>query len=152
MKARESISSMMEVRPDGIVKICSFGTNVFVNREIETMFRREPGQIAGRTVETLVAAGPRARHAQRRSQLAICPDARAAGNCDLSGRREECGEFPARSGLSPIANGARVFSVMVDVSDRARSVFWSARPPPGASSPNAAGDMHKALRGRESSM
>jgi PAS domain S-box-containing protein len=122
MGPEEIFGSAIEVCPVGIVMVDPLGRIVLANSEMQRMFGYACDELIGQTVDILVPASLRARHAQHRSQFAANPQIRLATNRELTGRRKDGTEFPVELGLNPIRTneGILVVGAIVDTSERLR--------------------------------
>ncbi|HZT05531.1 MAG TPA: PAS domain S-box protein [Chloroflexota bacterium] len=94
---------LLESAPDGLVIVDQRGWIVYVNKQTETLFGYEPGQLLGQAVETLAPERRRATHAGYRDGFLANSAVRPMGaGRGLSGRRRDGTEFPVEISLSPV--------------------------------------------------
>jgi PAS domain S-box-containing protein len=122
MQSEEIFCMAIEACPVGIVMIDHAGNIVLVNTEMERLFGYARDEMLGQTVDILLPANLRARHAEHRGQFAAHPSSRTATGRNLAGRRKDGTEFPIEVGLNPIQTrgGSLVLGVIVDLSERNR--------------------------------
>jgi PAS domain S-box-containing protein len=114
------LACLIEVCPFSIIVVGSFGKIVLANRETERMFGYSQDELIGQTVELLIPARLRSRHARHRGQFAADPRSLLPRN--LCGGRKDGTEFPAEVSVNPIhtAEGILALGVIVDISERLR--------------------------------
>ena len=85
------------------------------------MFGYEPGELLGKTVETLVPEELRGVHVQHRRQYNKHPTTRPMGlHLELTARRKDGSRFPVEISLSPMREAALVTAMVRDVTERRR--------------------------------
>ena len=92
-----------------------------VNGEAERMFGYGREQMLGQPIELLLPERHRMRHEQHRADYGKTPRVRAMGaGMELTGLRQDGGEFPVEVSLSPIhtGSGMLVVSAIRDVTER----------------------------------
>ena len=114
------LACLIEVCPFSVVVADASGKMVLANRQTERMFGYTQDELIGQTVDLLVPARLRARHAGHRGQFAAHPRILLARN--LCGGRKDGTEFPAEVTLNPVDtnSGPLVLGVIVDISGRLR--------------------------------
>jgi PAS domain S-box-containing protein len=96
-----TVDAVFETAPLGILMIDRTGRIVSANRELERMFGYERGELANRSVDTLLPEGLRDAHAQQRGGFFTDPRVRRMGlGVDLVARRKDGREFPVDISLS----------------------------------------------------
>lgn len=114
----------IEAAPTGMMMIDREGRIVLVNEELERLFGYARGELIGKSVEMLVPAALRGRHAGLRQEFSEEPKTRAMGaGRDLYGLRSDGSEVPVEIGLNPLQMGGAdfVLSSVVDISERKRA-------------------------------
>jgi PAS domain S-box-containing protein len=120
-KVKEQFRQIIEGTPNGKLLADSAGKIVLVNSEIERMFRYEPGELLGRSVDILVPDRFRDKHPGHRQEFIANPGARPMGaGRDLFGMRSDRSEFPVEIGLNPIQTdeGLMILGIVVDITAR----------------------------------
>jgi PAS domain S-box-containing protein len=111
----------VDASPNGIAVCDESGTILFVNRQIEALFGYTPGELVGRTIDTLLPSASRAACAAECSRLWCQPDDRALGiSLELLGCRRDGTEFPLEIGLTVAVRGDQrlVVASVVDITGR----------------------------------
>jgi PAS domain S-box-containing protein len=118
-----SVESVAEAAPDALIVVDARGRISLMNAQMERLFGYPRGELLGQSVEILVPARLRSRHARFRSTYLDAPTMRPMGSgLALFGRRKDGSEFPAEISLSPLATdgGALTIAIIRDVSERQR--------------------------------
>ena len=118
--AEEKFRLAVDASPVGILMTDGAGEIVLANAETERMFGYDRGDLLGRTVETLVPDGLRARHAAHRHAFTALSDSHRMGpGRELQGLRKDGSQFPLEIGLNPIhtPHGLLVLGMLVDVTE-----------------------------------
>ena len=102
MEPQAILKSAMEVCPLAIVIVDPLGNIVLANGEMERMFGYAPDEFIGRSIDIVVPAELRAKHAQHRSQFADHAEIRMTRNRRLRGVRKDGTEFPVEIGLNRV--------------------------------------------------
>lgn len=118
----------VESCPNGMLMIDAGGLIRLVNAATENMFGYRREELMGRSVDMLVPAAARFKHAQHRLGFLEHPETKAMGKGamgkgrDLFGQRKDGTEFPVEVALNPIEgpDGLLVLSVITDISERRR--------------------------------
>ena len=116
-----SARDVLEAAPDALVVVDEAGTLVRVNGPAEELFGYEPGELAGKPVETLVPEAYRPSHARQRQSYHRAMRRRPmGGGPELYGLRKDGSEFPVEISLSPLAttSGTLVIAAVRDISAR----------------------------------
>jgi PAS domain S-box-containing protein len=119
MEAR--FRDLLESTPDGIVMANPTGHIVIANSQAERLFGYDPGELRGKSVDTLLPERYRTAHVAHRSNYFLQPRKRAMGSgLDLAGLRKDATEFPIEISLSPLhtEESAFVMSAIRDISER----------------------------------
>ncbi|MBI4551197.1 MAG: PAS domain S-box protein [Candidatus Latescibacteria bacterium] len=121
--AQVRFQGLLEAAPDAIVGVDREGRIVLVNTQTERIFGYSREELLGQSVEVLIPARFRVRHAKHRAGYTSDPRTRPMGVClDLIGRRKDGSEFPVEISLSPLEtpDGLIVTSIIRDVTERKR--------------------------------
>ena len=117
----ERVWGMLESAPDGMIMADGQGTILMVNRQVETMFGCDRGDLLGKKVEELLPNRHRQVHTAHRTRYRVEPKVRSMGEgLKLWARRADGSEFPVEVSLSPLADshGEAVVASVRDISDR----------------------------------
>lgn len=120
-RQQERFNVALDAAPSAILMLDRHGTIVLCNRLVETVFGYPREDLIGQTVEKLIPATMRRRHAVYRSGYVASPTPRAMGaNKKLRGLHSSGHEFPVEVGLQPVSmpDGDYVIASVVDISDR----------------------------------
>jgi PAS domain S-box-containing protein len=115
--------AVLDSTPDGIVMLDRTGSILFANRQAESLFGYDRGQLRGQAVEVLMPARFRHLHVGHRARFMEQPRVRAMGaGLDLFGLRRDGAEFPIEISLSPLHadEGPLVISAIRDTTERRR--------------------------------
>jgi PAS domain S-box-containing protein len=118
-----TFQGFLDAAPDAMVSVDNDGVIQLVNRQAETLFGYERGELIGQLLEVLVPARFRAAHPRHRSGYFAEPRPRPMGvGVDLYGMRKDGSEFPAEISLAPvvIAQGTLVTAAIRDATFRRR--------------------------------
>ena len=127
------LSSALEAAPDAIVIIDEGGRILFVNRQMHGLFGYETRELLGTSIDQLLPARFRQRHAEHRSRYAAGGgQVRPMGSGrDLFALHRNGTEIPVEISLSPIRDGDRllVTAAIRDVTEhrQAQSELMAAR-------------------------
>jgi PAS domain S-box-containing protein len=118
--AEAILARLIEVCPFSIVIVGSFGKIALANKETERMFGYSQDELIGQTVDLLIPARLRGKHARHRGEFAADPRPLLARK--VCGGRKDGTEFPAEVSVNPIhtAEGLLMLGVVVDISERLR--------------------------------
>jgi len=115
---------LLESTPDAIIMANASGRIVRANRQAETLFGYQRGELCGQPLEALMPARLRQAHLRYRAAYAVRPQTRAMGmGRELFGLRKNGEEFPVEISLNPIAmeEGTLTMSAIRDISERKRN-------------------------------
>ena len=113
--------ALVDAAPDGIVLADERGSVLVVNRQLESMFGYDRGDLLGRSVDELLPERFRQVHRAHRTRYRVEPRTRPMGvGIALFGCRRDGSEFPLEISLSPLTTerGVLVVAVVRDISDR----------------------------------
>lgn len=112
---------MVEASPAAIIMAGADGAVRYANIETERMFGYARDELIGRSVDLLVPARLRRRHAEARRAYCLDPSRRRMGGASpLRARRRDGSEFPVEIGLAPsnTAAGLVITATVLDMSER----------------------------------
>ena len=115
---------IIQSAPDGVLVADREGRIVLANRQVETMFGYEPGELLGKPVEVLVPQAMRGGHVAKREGFTDHAATRPMGlrGATLTGVRKDGSEFPIEAGLSglpPLGTwGVTVCAMIRDITSR----------------------------------
>ena len=115
---------LLDSTPDGIVMVNPTGRIVLANKQAESLFGYQPGELRGQPIEILLPQRYRGAHVGHRSNYFSQSRIRTMGaGLELHGVRKDGAEFPVEISLSPLKTeeGALVMSAIRDISDRKRA-------------------------------
>ncbi|HEY8620348.1 MAG TPA: PAS domain S-box protein [Dermatophilaceae bacterium] len=119
-----SLESLLDVVPDALVGVDRAGVIRCVNRQTESLFGYDHGDLVGQPLETLVPESLREVHATQREAYFQNPETRHLGSgLELSGRRRDGTQFPVDVSLSHIdtENGPLVIAAVRDMAERKKA-------------------------------
>jgi protein-histidine pros-kinase len=91
----ELATTLLELAPDATVVVDATGTIVFANAHVEQTFGYTPGELTGKSVDTLLPARIRDTHVRHRAQFNAAPKPRPMGrDLTLLGLHKNGREFP----------------------------------------------------------
>ena len=117
----ETIASIIEASPIGMLLVNNDGEIVFVNRKCKEIFGYSKEEFLKGSIDMLIPQRFRAHHAEHRADYSARPEARPMGaGRYLEGVRKNGRDIPVEVGLSPIVIGGErlVLVSVVDMSDR----------------------------------
>ena len=123
-KADRRFQLAVEAAPNAMVMVNQEGKILFVNAQMEKLFGYSRDELLGMSVDQLVPARFRAKHAGFRAGFFAGPQARPmGGGRDLYAMGKDGSEFPVEIGLNPIETeeGIWVLGAIVDISERKRA-------------------------------
>jgi PAS domain S-box-containing protein len=112
---------LLDAAPDAIIVIDPDGNISLVNRQTESLFGYERGELLGKKVEVLIPERFRASHIGHRTGFSTRPRARPMGSgLELFGRKRDGTEFFIEISLSPLQTkrGVLTSASIRDISDR----------------------------------
>jgi PAS domain S-box-containing protein len=121
--AEAQFRGLLESAPDAIVIIDEQARISQVNKQVESMFGYERGELIDQPIEMLIPERFRGHHVAHRDAYIASPRTRPMGaGLELFGRRRDGTEFPVEISLSPLETpgGTLITSIIRDVSDRKR--------------------------------
>jgi len=112
------LTQAVELAPDGVLIVDELGTIVYANRSIRALAGYE--ELVGTTVDSLVPARARGRHAGLRRRYGQHPVSRPmGGGLDLALERADGTMVPVEISLSPLTHGGHfVIAAIRDVTER----------------------------------
>ncbi len=116
--------AVLESASEGILLIDANGRIILVNRAAESMFRYEPDELLGQTLEVLLPDRIRQTHCEHRARYFAGPRVRPMGSgLDLAGRRKDGVEFPVEISLSYLqtTEGMNAMALITDITERKRA-------------------------------
>jgi two-component system, sensor histidine kinase PdtaS len=116
--------ALLEAAPDAMIISDKSGTIVLVNSQAELLFQYPRADLVGRSIDVLVPARLRDRHAGNRAGYFKEPHPRAMGSgVELYAVRRDGTQFPAEISLSPLQTdeGMLITSAIRDITDRRRA-------------------------------
>jgi anti-anti-sigma factor len=106
--------NLVDALSDGVLLADDDGTIMLVNRRLEEMFGYRHGELAGRSVESLIPVGLRPAHADYRAGYARERVARRmASRARLVGLRQDGATLPVEISLSPVRTRTGYFTLAV---------------------------------------
>jgi PAS domain S-box-containing protein len=113
---------VFEAVPDAVLVVDDDGRIVVANEQCREVFGRDPEDLVGDTVDTLVPHRFRGGHPRRRDHYGAAPRPRPLGLLRLSASRADGTEFPAEISLAALeADGRRFIATTVrDITVRVR--------------------------------
>ncbi len=125
--ASQLLRLAVETSPDAMILAREDGTISFANRQAARLFGYQPEELLDLTIEELVPARQRKKHARHRESYLANPTVRPMGAIDtdveLRGLRQDGTEFPADVSLSYLETeeGLTVAAAVRNASERRRS-------------------------------
>lgn len=119
--ADEPWQDLLDTAPDAMLLVGPRGRIALVNRQLETMFGYERGELVGEPIEMLVPERFRQRHVDHRDGFFADPNLRPMGaGLSLHGLRKDGSELAVEVSLSPIEHevGLVVSAAIRDATDR----------------------------------
>ncbi|MGE3470131.1 MAG: diguanylate cyclase [Vicinamibacterales bacterium] len=103
-----SLTHLFESMPDAVVMLDDRGTIQYLNTQAERLFGYARGELVGRSLECLVPANVRQRHAEHRRRFHAAPHLRRMGDADrLSALRRDGTLVPVDIGLGSLMVSGR---------------------------------------------
>lgn len=124
LQAQRGFLQLWELASDALLLVDDRGQIVLANREIERLFGYPRAELLGRSIEILVPARFRSRHAGHRADFFANPRSRPMGTgLELFGLRKDGSEFPVDINLSVLTTeeGILVKAAIRDVSERKKT-------------------------------
>ena len=111
---------VFDASPDAVVITDADGVIVDANRQCRDVFRVDPTELVGRSVDLLVPKAKRRRHPERRASYSEVHAGRPMGLLPLAAARPDGSEFPAEISLASVSVGEQTFTVATvrDISER----------------------------------
>jgi PAS domain S-box-containing protein len=122
--------ALLEAVPDALVGVDEAGMIRFVNRQTESLFGYDRGDLVGQPIETLVPVPLRVDHVAHRGDYTAAPRVRPMGtDLKLNGLRRDGNEFPVDISLSHVEDedGILVIAAVRDMSPYRRAEADRAR-------------------------
>ena len=119
-KTEERFRLGIEASPAAMIMVNELGDILHVNHEAEKLFGYLPGDLVGKSIDTLVPDKERMNHPLYRETFFKNPSARKMGGRDLFARKLNGDNFPVEVGLNPIdtPDGKIVLCSVVDLTER----------------------------------
>jgi PAS domain S-box-containing protein len=120
-RSEERLRLVVEASPSGMIMVDDQGRIVLVNSQVERLFGYSRAELLGESIDKLVPAAVRGKHAGHRADFFADPRARALGvGRDLFGQRKDGSQLPIEIGLNPLmTDGERfVLASIVDITER----------------------------------
>lgn len=117
------IRQLLDSVPDGFIVADEFGTIVFTNQAVHSLFGYTSEELVGQTLDRLIPERLREAHLKHRLAYQEQPKVRPMGlGLDLLGLKKDGTEFPVEISLSPLTRGDEVLftAVVRDVTERLR--------------------------------
>jgi len=117
----ETLHTVVESAPSGMVLVDQSGTLRMVNAEIERIFGYPRAELLDKPIETLLPEAARQQHVKDRTAFMAMPSSRTMGTGrELKGRRKDGSEFPVEVGLKSVrtATGPSIIATVMDVTER----------------------------------
>ncbi|MEN8165175.1 MAG: ATP-binding protein [Acidobacteriota bacterium] len=103
----KTLSSLLELNPDGVVGINGRGRVVVANKKVEELFGRSREEVVGKSVEILLPDLFRSAQLGHRTEYLSHPSHRPFGSgIEGVGKRADGNEFPVEIGASPFEGSA----------------------------------------------
>ncbi|MYN03711.1 PAS domain S-box protein [Pseudoduganella sp. DS3] len=116
--AERSLQWLLASATDAMLIIDKEGQLLLVNPALELLFGYAPGELQGRTLESLIPERFRHGHVGLRGSYFESPHPRAMGaGFELQGRRKDGSEFPVEVSLSPLQDKEMQPMVMATIHD-----------------------------------
>lgn len=115
---------LLNAAPDAMLIVDSSGKIALANRQTETLFGGDPGDLIGKPIEVLIPGRYHTRHVEHRSRYFTEMRTRPMGNgLELYGTRRDGREFPVEISLSPleIEEGRFTIAAIRDITERKRA-------------------------------
>ena len=122
-RADSQFRELLEGAPDAMVIADKEGRILLVNKQLETLFGYERGEVLGQQIEMLMPDQFRAQHLAHRRAFMSHPRTRPMGaGLDLRGRRKDGTEFAIEVSLSPLQTeqGLLISGAIRDITARKR--------------------------------
>jgi two-component system, cell cycle sensor histidine kinase and response regulator CckA len=120
-ESERELRDVVETSPHGILVVDDTGNIVLANRQLETTFGYDGGELIGRPVETLLPERYRVTHRGERRAFSAAPGARPMGaGRELFGLHKDGHEIPVEIGLNPMVRHGSTFVLasVVDITER----------------------------------
>jgi PAS domain S-box-containing protein len=110
----ELFGRLLEALPDALVVVNAGGEVVLFNSQAELLLGYHRSEVIGRSVDMLVPAMARDRHAAHRQRFSEAPQTRPMGSdLQLAAQRKDGSEIPVAINLSPIVSPEGLFTMAV---------------------------------------
>jgi len=122
--AENSARTVLELAPDGIVRVDTAGTITFANEQAGRLFGYEPSELPGKKIESLIPRRFRGVHVAHRAEYTSNPRTRPMGvGLELYGLRKDGTEFPVEIALAPTYEHGdlTVTAIIRDITERKRA-------------------------------
>ncbi|MCC6139480.1 MAG: PAS domain S-box protein [Nitrospira sp.] len=117
----DTLHTVVESAPSGMVLVDQSGILRMVNAEVERIFGYPRAELLGKPIETLLPEAIRQQHVKDRTAFMAKPSSRTMGTGrELHGRRKDGSAFPVEVGLKSVrtATGLSIIATVMDVTER----------------------------------
>ncbi len=120
-RTESTMRALLDSAAQGILAVQADGKIALANRMTEQLFGYEPGELTGRSIDVLVPAESRSRHAAQHKAFFAAPRLRPMGiGLELAGCRKDGTRFPIEVSLShtETAQGKLGVAFVTDITER----------------------------------
>lgn len=122
--ARNNLELAVEASATGMIMVDSRGKIVLTNRRAQDMFGYDRAELVGQSVQTLIPAALKSRHADHIASFFARPSERQMGaGRELLARRRDGQDFRVEIGLTPMSRDQDIYVIasIVDISGQVES-------------------------------